>query len=202
MHICMLCGITCILWCTRTHAHHVHKTSHYAPCTALECVPYIKTTYTHYLQQAYICSSDSPYHSSLVDPHSVCSKESPSCPTGQPNINTMCCSYLEYVLSASCEGMPKKDLKGNIAKMFTCVDDPTASSCHNPPRFLFTRTVPKGPRLTERTQGQGVAVVGTSAYFFGGEHPGHVLSDSFWQLDGSKYPPARIDLNYVSCCSR
>ncbi len=64
--------------------------------------------------------------------------------------------------------------------------------------MLLTKAFAKGPPLTRRIQGQGVAVVGTSAYFFGGEHPAAALSDEFWRLDGSQYPPIRVDLAYVS----
>jgi hypothetical protein len=151
--------------------------------------------------QAFLCSSGSPYHSSVVDAHGVCSvHEGSTCEEGKPNVNKLCCGYLEYLLTASCEGLPSKaELSANLERVFTCVKAASGSdTCHDPPRLLLTHAFSKGPQLTERVQGQGIAVVGSSAYFFGGGHPNGVLSDEFWRLDGSEYPPIRIDLSYVS----
>jgi hypothetical protein len=96
--------------------------------------------------------------------------------------------------------MPERDvLKANISSAFTCIEDAPSGdntkTCHDPPRLLFTKVYAQG---YARVQGHGVAVVGSSAYFFGGEYPGGELSDEFWQLDGAQYLPTRVDLTYVS----
>jgi hypothetical protein len=116
-------------------------------------------------------------------------------------MNTLCCGYLEYLLLSSCQVTPKikKAFRNNIISKFTCINDATAgtSACHDPPRVLFTKVVQNEPSVRDRIQGQGVAVVGTSAYYFGGDLPGHVLSDKFFRLDGSTYPPTWKDLTEV-----
>jgi hypothetical protein len=117
------------------------------------------------------------------------------------DLNTLCCAYLEYIVNASCTGLPSGDeLRANIASTFTCVTNPTPASgvCHNPPRILFTNAFPNGQKLNEeRVSGHSVAVVGSSAYIFGGGYPDGMLSDSFWQLDGTQYPPTWVDLTDV-----
>jgi hypothetical protein len=143
--------------------------------------------------QEFTCASLSPFMSSLVDGKGLCNVGNTTCPKSGPPNNVICCSYMQFLVNASCDGLDEQQISGlAMSKFSECSQSP---NCIAPPHFQITQVQTATSTRPTALQMAASAAVRTSLYVFGGFSAEGSFLDTFWELDRGQYPPTWVDLS-------
>jgi hypothetical protein len=147
----------------------------------------------------FMCAKRSPLMSAQISSLGLCGLEGATCPKqGSPN-NVMCCTYLEYVVNASCSGLNYDQLTGLATSKFT--ECSTQSDCIMPPLFQVNDAhVTISLKQPESLHMAATAAVRQAVYVLGGFSAAGMYLDTFWKLDLSSYPPTWKDMSSLRGC--
>ncbi len=180
-----------------------------AMCMSIESPGIIQGSARHnplLCQRPFLCASDSPFGSLKLAQTKACNVQGTEC-TASDKPNVVCCSYIEYLITESCEPMDA-DYVGYLARSRfpTCRD----FNCYSPALLQFTATAmnedahhlksgggywaQQGP--SART-GVTAAVIGTSVFIYGGYKSSGEYSKELWELSAEAYPPKWYDYTNV-----
>ena len=132
--------------------------------------------------------------SAQISSKGVCGIEGATCPKkGSPN-NLLCCSYLEYIVNASCSGLNHDQISGIAQSKFS--ECSTRSDCVSPPVFQLSRAhTSSQSKQPQSMHMAATAVVRHYMYMLGGFSGKGDFLDSFWRLDTSQYPLTWVDMS-------
>ncbi len=153
-------------------------------------------------QRPFVCASHSPFSSLKFAQTSACGVQGTKC-TVNNKPNRVCCSYIQHLITESCEAMDADYIRYLALSRFpTCRD----VDCYSPPVLQITATAMNQDQHQIRSGGgywsqhgpsarAGVtaAVIGTSVFLYGGYTRSGEYSKELWELRGEAYPPTWYD---------
>jgi hypothetical protein len=142
--------------------------------------------------KVFLCGSDSPFGSLKFAPTNVCGVRSATCKAANVP-NTMCCSFIEYLISKSCSTIPQDFIAFLARSRFPSCKE---TKCFDPPKFQTTKVAVANSRPSWR-DGMRAAVIGTSVFMYGGLTFEGEYSSELWELRSDAFPPSWINWNQV-----